>query len=91
MIRSLSILFLIQFAVARGICGRRADSGSCDRHRIATRAVHRGEPHRSPCRQSRIAIASPGSAEVVIKHDKPWEGSGSVYHSIFKDGDLYRM
>ena len=24
-------------------------------------------------------------------HDAPWEGSGSGYHSIFRDGKLYRM
>ncbi|HRX79876.1 MAG TPA: hypothetical protein P5307_12485, partial [Pirellulaceae bacterium] len=26
-----------------------------------------------------------------ILHDAPWEGSGSGYHTVFKDGDLYRM
>lgn len=29
--------------------------------------------------------------EIVIVHDALWEGSGSGYHSIFKDGDIYRM
>ncbi len=29
--------------------------------------------------------------EVAIVHGQPWEGSGSGYHSIFKDGDTYRM
>jgi len=24
-------------------------------------------------------------------HDAPWEGSGSGYHSVFQDGDRYRM
>ena len=33
----------------------------------------------------------PRMEEIVLKHDAPWEGSGSGYHSIFKDGDLYRM
>lgn len=33
----------------------------------------------------------PTPREVVIVHDAPWEGSGSGYHSIFQDGDLYRM
>jgi hypothetical protein len=29
--------------------------------------------------------------ETAIVHDEPWEGNGSGYHSIFKDGDIYRM
>ena len=29
--------------------------------------------------------------EVSIVHDAPWEGTSSGYHSVFKDGDLYRM
>lgn len=33
----------------------------------------------------------PEPKEIVITHDAPWEGSGSGYHSIFQDGDLYRM
>jgi hypothetical protein len=33
----------------------------------------------------------PTPREVVIVHDDPWEGSGSGYHTIFQDGDLYRM
>lgn len=33
----------------------------------------------------------PQPQEIVIKHDAPWEGSGSGYHSVFKDGDKYRM
>ncbi|MEZ6046030.1 MAG: hypothetical protein R3C11_10710 [Planctomycetaceae bacterium] len=33
----------------------------------------------------------PVPQEIVLKHDAPWEGSGSGYHSIFKDGDIYRM
>jgi hypothetical protein len=33
----------------------------------------------------------PEPREIVLLHDAPWEGSGSGYHSIFRDGDLYRM
>ncbi|MCA9040209.1 MAG: hypothetical protein KDA65_07690 [Planctomycetaceae bacterium] len=36
-------------------------------------------------------LHQPTSEEIVLKHDAPWEGSGSGYHSIFKDGDIYRM
>ena len=33
----------------------------------------------------------PVPREIAIVHDAPWEGAGSGYHSIIRDGDLYRM
>ncbi len=33
----------------------------------------------------------PVPQEVVLVHDAPWEGSGSGYHTVFADGDKYRM
>ena len=33
----------------------------------------------------------PEAREIAIEHDAPWEGSGSSFHSVFKDGDTYRM
>ena len=36
-------------------------------------------------------IHHPIQKEIVLVHDAPWEGSGSGYHSIFKDGNIYRM
>lgn len=33
----------------------------------------------------------PEPHEIVLVHDAKWEGSGCGYHSVFKDGDLYRM
>jgi len=38
-----------------------------------------------------LRLHHPIPQEVAIDHDAPWEGSGCVYHSVFKDGDLYRM
>ncbi len=38
-----------------------------------------------------LTLHRPICREVVIIHDKPWEGNTSGYHTIFKDGDLYRM
>lgn len=29
--------------------------------------------------------------EIAITHDAQWEGAGSGYHTVIKDGDLYRM
>jgi len=36
-------------------------------------------------------LHQPQIKEIVMTHDMPWEGSGSGYHSIFRDEDLYRM
>ncbi len=33
----------------------------------------------------------PQPQELAIEHDAPWEGSGCGYHSVFRDGDRYRM
>ncbi|NGM63347.1 hypothetical protein G5B30_15665 [Sphingobacterium sp. SGG-5] len=38
-----------------------------------------------------LKLHEPQKREIVLVHDEPWEGSGSGYHSIFKDGNLYRM
>lgn len=33
----------------------------------------------------------PTPQDIAIKFDAPWEGSGSSYATVFRDGDLYRM
>ena len=33
----------------------------------------------------------PTPQEIVLRHDEDWEGTGSGYHSVFQDGDKYRM
>jgi hypothetical protein len=33
----------------------------------------------------------PQPQEIAIIHDAPWEGSGTGYHSVFHDGERYRM
>ena len=40
---------------------------------------------------ARRAMHHPMPQEVALTHDAPWEGTGSGYHSVFRDGDLYRM
>lgn len=40
---------------------------------------------------ARQQMHMPTPREVVLTHDEPWEGTGSGYHSVFQDGDLYRM
>jgi len=40
---------------------------------------------------ARRVLHHPTPREVAIVHDAPWEGSGSGYHTVFQDGDLYRM
>ena len=41
--------------------------------------------------KAELRLHQPVPQELVIVHDAPWEGSGSGYHSLFKDGNLYRM
>ena len=33
----------------------------------------------------------PQPREISVLHDAPWEGTGCGYHTVFQDGDLYRM
>ena len=40
---------------------------------------------------ARRILHRPTPREVVLVHDEPWEGSGSGYHTVFRDGDRYRM
>jgi len=38
-----------------------------------------------------LVMHHPVPREIVMVHDAPWEGSGTGYHTIFRDGDIYRM
>lgn len=38
-----------------------------------------------------LRMHHPTPREIAIVHDAPWEGSSSGYHTVFQDGDLYRM
>ena len=40
---------------------------------------------------ARLALHRPQRREIVIVHDAPWEGNNSAYHTVFRDGDTYRM
>jgi len=40
---------------------------------------------------AKLTLNRPTPQEVAIVHDKPWEGSVCFYHTVFQDGDLYRM
>ena len=38
-----------------------------------------------------LRLHHPQPRELAIVHDEAWEGTGCGYHSVFRDGDLYRM
>lgn len=38
-----------------------------------------------------LRLHSPTPREIVLIHDRPWEGSGCCFHTIFRDGDRIRM
>ncbi len=40
---------------------------------------------------ARHKLHRPVAREVVMIHDAPWEGGGSNYHTIFQDGEIYRL
>jgi hypothetical protein len=40
---------------------------------------------------ARLTLHAPTQREVAVVHDKPWEGSICGYHTVFKDGNLFRM
>ena len=40
---------------------------------------------------ARRRLHHPIPREIAIVHNAPWEGAGSGYHSVIRDGDLYRM
>jgi len=41
--------------------------------------------------KAEVRLHRPSPREVVLVFDAAWEGSGSGYQNIFKDGNLYRM
>jgi hypothetical protein len=40
---------------------------------------------------AKLQLHKPVDRDVAIVHDAPWEGNTSCYHTIFQDGDLYRL
>ena len=38
-----------------------------------------------------LVLNKPVPQEVAIVHDKPWEGNVCLYHTVFQDGDRFRM
>lgn len=38
-----------------------------------------------------LCLHHPSIQNIAMVYDKPWEGAGSGYESIFKDGNIYRM
>jgi hypothetical protein len=38
-----------------------------------------------------LTLHRPQPQEIAIRHDAPWEGNVCFYHTVFQDGDLYRM
>ncbi|MBN1343403.1 MAG: hypothetical protein JXQ73_12020 [Phycisphaerae bacterium] len=38
-----------------------------------------------------LRLHHPTPREIAIVHDRPWEGSGCAYMTVFKDADTYRM
>lgn len=41
--------------------------------------------------QARLRLHHPVPTDDVFVHDTPWEGNRTLYYTIFRDGDRYRM
>jgi hypothetical protein len=41
--------------------------------------------------KAELRLHHPERREIALIHDAPWEGSGCGYHTVFQDGDIYRM
>lgn len=41
--------------------------------------------------QAELRLHHPERREIALIHDAPWEGSGCGYHTVFQDGEHYRM
>ncbi|MCA9057441.1 MAG: hypothetical protein KDA85_03045 [Planctomycetaceae bacterium] len=39
----------------------------------------------------RRELQHPVPQQIAIEHNSPWEGAGSAYHSLIRDGELYRL
>lgn len=42
-------------------------------------------------KETEFRLHKPTLKEVAMVYDKPWEGSGTGWEVVFKDGDIYRM
>lgn len=40
---------------------------------------------------ARLELHRPQTREIVLEHDRPWEGDGCDYHCILRDEGLYRL
>ncbi len=40
---------------------------------------------------AQFRMHSPVIQDLAMVHDAPWEGTSSGYHTIFRDGDIYRL
>jgi len=41
--------------------------------------------------RAKLTLHKPTPREVAIVHDKPWEGNVCFYHTVFQNGDHFKM
>jgi len=41
--------------------------------------------------KAELRLHHPVPREIALVHDAPWEGNGSGFHSVFQDGERYRI
>jgi len=86
-LKLLTLIFMVSLNTIFSI-GRAEDAVRIDRRwelLLDRHLIDRMEGH------IEMRLHSPEAQEVVLVHDEPWEGNTSGYHTVFQDGDLYRM
>lgn len=92
-----SVVVLAFFAVAlsdagvQGVAVAQGDDGGSAVDIASRRELFVDDTLLDSLQGARRVLHHPTPREIAIRHDAPWEGAGSGYHSVFRDGDRYRM
>ena len=91
--RTNCLYFLVWFAITGPVCSVSAGGGSESRVLDIGSRLELFVDRFLIDKLDRLSLRmhSPRPAEKVLFFDKPWEGTGSYYVTVFKDDDRYRM
>ena len=83
--RLLLVLFAFVLACSTAWAGDPIEIGSRRELFVDTFLIDRLEG------QAQQRLHHPIAREIAIVHDAPWEGTSSGYHTVFQDGDVFRI
>lgn len=88
-VRRAAMMALCAFAAINGPYGTGDDRLSIDVG--AKRELFVDDHLIAELHNAQLELQTPCAREVVMVHDAPWEGNTCTYHTVFQDGELYRM